>query len=489
MTRSQRLTFERCWQERVQRAGAITPGEKLALVTVLERELTEQGRVPLASGPVRVPVDHPMVEAVMEGRSVSVGGQTLGAPLAFGERMQALPVPAKLALLALVGLLPVLFALMLRAGRGDEAMVAGVLETPTPTVTLEPTREPTEEATAQPTEVLPTATPYSIALISGAAPASSNDPASLEIAGYSYILATGTVQNGIWEPAGAEWLDGTTLRRVIAIPYEREVANSLSALRSGTVLQLRLRSGEIVKYRVTEIERQQRQQIEVLAAREPSLVVLLAGEPGPERWAIIATALQQPQDFGDYTTSPDESAPPLPPLAAGPTTEVEDDDSPVGLSTPVTLESSTVITTSRTITHTAAGLMLSVEECERVARIAEQEPPDNDQVFMLCEVTLLALEDNAEAVLFSGEHLAITEQRWMAELADWWPPSVSASRSLRSGTLSPGSTTRGRVAGLINADDGSLLSRTSSEPILIWEQAGTQYRILLGADPDPTPNP
>lgn len=465
MTRTQRLTFEHYWQERVQRADAITPGEKLTLVAELERELTVEGRLPLPSGPARIPVDHPIVAAALTGRPVSVGGSVVTTTPALSERMQGLPVAAKLALLGLIGLLPIVGALLLmRSGNAE----AAPLPTPTATATVASTPTPlpttTNEVTATP--LLPTATPYSISLVSGDAPDNHNDPASIEMAGHSYILATGRVQNGSWLPSGAEWLEGTLLRRVVALPFEPELVESLSEMREGAVIQLRLRSGEVVKYRVSAIERRQRQQIELLAAREPSLVIILAGEAGPERWVVIADAIQQPTLFTESAAATDtESLMPL----------VDATHSP-------TIDEARTITSTRTITNDAAGLTLTVDGCERVAMIGQQEPPTNNQAFMICDLTLAAMASNEGPVAYSGQYLAVTEASWWAELADWWPQSVSVSRALRSGTLNPGSETSGRIAGTVSEGGSSLLSRNKSEPILLWQQEGLEIQILVEAE-------
>lgn len=465
MTRTQKVTFERYWQERVQRADAITPGEKLTLVAALERELNVEGRLPLPSGPARIPVDHPIVAAALTGQPVSMGGSVVTSTPAVGERLQALPVAAKVALLGVIGLLPILLALLLMRS-GDAAAAPLPTPTVTPTVQSTPTPWVTPTSIASATPLLPTATPYSISLVSGDAPSHHNDPASIELAGHSYILATGRVQNGSWLPSGAEWLEGTLLRRVVALPFEPELVESLGAMRTGAVIQLRLRSGEVVKYRVSAIERRQRQQIELLAGRAPSLLVILAGEAGPERWVVLADAIQQPTHFIESAPSTDSGL-------LMPRGEANVDP---------TVEEARIITSTRTMTNPAAGLTLTVEGCERVAMIGQQEPPSNNQRFMICDVTLAALQSNDGPVEYSGQYLAVTEASWWAELADWWPQSVAVSRALRSGTLNPGGESRGRIAGTVSEGGGSLLSRNRSEPILLWQQAGLEIQILVDSE-------
>ena len=87
----------------------------------------------------------------------------------------------------------------------------------------------------------------------------------------SFVLGRSRLDGGVWEPIQAEWLDGTQVRRVIAIPLD-ELDR---AIEIGDVLRVRTRSGMIVPYEVVEKTKLQRTQIEALSSLEPSLVVIL----------------------------------------------------------------------------------------------------------------------------------------------------------------------------------------------------------------------
>ena len=488
--RQRQETFARYIRERFDALDAITPGQKIEVVAQMREEARghvtghpHSIRLPKAGGgSILLPKDHELVRAALEGRRVSMGGTTIesaATSASYSERMEALPTPAKVGLLALIGLAPLLFILLFMGFLGGDAEAA---EAPTVTTTVEASPTATELVEVTPAEdvvvvvtpsaapVLPTATPYAIALgvVGGEAARSANDPASIEVAGYTWVLAAGEVLNGQWLPVGAEWLAGTELRRVVAVPYEADVAEAVSNLRGGEVLRLRLRSGEIVKYRIADVRRQQRQEIEVLAERSPSLVLLLHSEPSAERWVVVAEAVQQPQEFTLYTAGvagieAESVATPYPTLVPGTTPD---------------MEPSEVITTTRTITSEATGLRLEVGRCQRAAQVGDEEAPSK-QEFMSCNVTLTALDGHV-SVPFSADALAVTEEEWITENIDWWPPAVSVTRALSSGgTLTAGSSTSGRIAGLVARRSGF---GSGGQPVVVWEQAGTRYLIEVDAD-------
>ncbi len=265
--------FNRYFDQQITRAKAITPGQKKELIEQLRQELSSEGRIPLPTGPVKVDPNHPIVRAALDGRPVTMGGKLIKKKKAdtVSERLQELPTPAKIGLMVMIFLLPLIIigSLIFMGGAEDEIVVELPTALPTSTPTAVATITPTAvDSTPAPTATLPsptavvvvvTPTPYAFTLTSGSAPKEQDDPASLEMAGFSYILGVGKVQNGVWQPNGAEWLANSELRRVIALPYEANLANAVNQVRAGNVIKLRLRSGEIVKYKISERLRVQRQ--------------------------------------------------------------------------------------------------------------------------------------------------------------------------------------------------------------------------------------
>jgi len=93
---------------------------------------------------------------------------------------------------------------------------------------------------------------------------------------------------------------------------------------------------------------------------------------------------------------------------------------------------------------------------------------------MVCDVTLTALRDGAT---YSGQSMSITEYTQVSQTADWWPPAVSVAGMIGDGSLSQGGIVSGKVAVEV-AKKGSG-TNNSSDPVLLWEQAGVRYVIYL----------
>src|SRR5688500_9857459 len=87
--------FERYFDLRAQQSGAMSPGQQLELLDILEAEL-EEGRVPRPTGLAKLDPTHPMVRAALDGRPVSNGATVVeqARPSSLQERLQALPTPA-----------------------------------------------------------------------------------------------------------------------------------------------------------------------------------------------------------------------------------------------------------------------------------------------------------------------------------------------------------------------------------------------------------
>lgn len=261
--------FEKYLEHRYQKSGALTPGQKLEVLDLLEQEAREQGRVPVGERSVAtVPVDNPAVQAVLRGEEVSLGAATVKSR-AQGM-LEGLPTAAKIGILVGIVLLPLmLMQLFSGGGKTEEEMPP----TPEATLTLEPTPLP------QPTDVPPTPLPpptatHAMTLGLGGPAESNRDPASIEIAGQLFIVARGEVneEDGSWKPQGPEWLSGTEVRRVFAVPYEALMDADVA---SGDEIYVRTRGGHVLTYIVRDVVRLQANQIETFFSLRPSLVVAL----------------------------------------------------------------------------------------------------------------------------------------------------------------------------------------------------------------------
>lgn len=460
--------FNRYLASRFAQADAITPGQKLEVIRNLRKETHEQGRVPLPGGPVRVDVHNEAVHAALSGRAVSVGGQAVKAKSASATSAEGLAGlnPAKKAVI-LVGILLIpllLFVLFLMAkggGEGDVARGTAVPGEETPNILISSV-EDVAISTPTPTDLPPTATPVptiqptlpapEIIIVTptrfpalqinerGSVAGEGNDPASLEVAGFAYILTTGSVSNGLWEPRGAEWLQGTSLRRVITVPYDMELLQALFTMPAKEHIRLRLRSGEIVDYELAEVARVSQTEIEVLSAPFPSIAIILHSEEETDtRWVVIGKAIQEEGDFQEY--------------GAG-ITAISSKETP-----------SDFIQVNEP-TYAIDDLTLTIEECAEVEEIDGKTPPGSNQRFVSCDVVLEALTKAS-----TQEDLAITEQAWAASAAGWLPFQTVYTNQLEAGDV-----LNLTVSGVVN-QSSELVS--ASQPVLMWRRADATYLFSL----------
>jgi hypothetical protein len=277
--------FERYLEFRFQKAGALTPGQKVEVVRQLIQE-ARQGRVPSGEKAViSLPVDHPAVAAVLRGEEVSIGATTIRRSGADWRDVASWPLAARLGVLAGIFVLIVLLGLGMMRGRvkAEETEITATVEA-SPTATAEATSTPDWYATMTalaPTPAPPptaTASPAAFLLGAGAPADESRDPASIEIAGRLFVVSAGSVgEDGTWAPDGPQWLKGTEVRRVFAIPYDSLADVQVKA---GDPIYVRTRGGQVITYLVRDVVRLLANQIESFVSLRPSLVVALPMQPG-----------------------------------------------------------------------------------------------------------------------------------------------------------------------------------------------------------------
>jgi hypothetical protein len=266
------IIFDEYLQFRFDRSGALTPGKKIALIEQLQAE-AEQGRVPVGQNKVAsLPLESKSVQAVLAGENISMGATRVKGGLDISRTTQMLNRVQTLPMGQRVGLLAVIFVVLL----GLTVLIGRVLGNRKPeTAVGEPVI--TQVATAEVEVILSDSSPSK----------KPNDPASIEIGMTSFVLGRSKIKNGVWEPVQAEWLEGTEVRRVLAIPRD----GLERALQRGDVLRVRTRSGGIVPYRVAEITTIQRTQIEALFSLEPSLAIVLYDETASSTREVVIAKL------------------------------------------------------------------------------------------------------------------------------------------------------------------------------------------------------
>jgi hypothetical protein len=296
MKDSNREIFEKYLKFRVEHAGAITPGQRLAVLDEVERE-ARSGRVPSDErAVVRLDVNDPAVQAVLRGESVSVGG---GATIRKKKGIQALvagknpflvmAVVVLAPLLAMALLLGIRSAFAKSSSESAPAIDIGLTASPTgaslftPTPTSSPTETPTPSATLPPTPL-----PGQVLYSSGIAASEPTAPASIELAGRRLVVLEGKVdeETGIWKPSGVEWLSGTIVRKVFAVPLGMMQDATMNI---GDPIHVRYRNGYVVTYKLTQVITVIVDQIEIMNSNRPSVVVIVyTGDLNdPQRYIII----------------------------------------------------------------------------------------------------------------------------------------------------------------------------------------------------------
>ncbi len=504
--------FNAYFQAVCKRRDAFTPAAQLAVLKDLRQRAEESGQVPIAADKVaQVNPQDERVQAIVAGREVSVGGVALQDNSLAGKMRNLSPVQQ---IILVGGMFAVIIALMVGAlylrkrSKQQPAEAAPAAVAPAST-TPSPSPSPSPEA-AEPGA--PTATPYDLVINSAEVPGGKYDPVSIEFSGQTFVLRLSDLEDGEWRPAVAEWLEDTLLRRVVAVPFSQQVGEAVARMSFQDPILLRLNSGEVVTYRLVEIVRVQRHQIETLSDPLPSLVVLLHGERTSERWLLIAHAEQRgqmapptptptatptrtptptatvtPTPTSTRTPTPTPTGPtPTPSLTPTPTLTPTPSPTPTPTTGPTHTPTLTptagptatpsptplmaftpppavteVFTTTLTVTNADAGLQLSVGTCNRVSNVG-----GIDGRFLVCKVTLTALQDNAS---YSGQTLAITEYAQVTQNPGWWPPPLAVVGGVGDGVLAQaGDTVSGKVA-------GEVAKESKSEAVFLWEQAGLRY--------------
>ncbi len=106
--------------------------------------------------------------------------------------------------------------------------------------------------------------------------------------GWFFNLQQSNIEEGVWVPEGAEWLEGTEVRKVVAIPWSRQSEAVVSSLIAGDMLQLHLSDNKIQEYQVDSVEQVDRTDVYMYADNEASLVVILYQANSNKRWVIVS---------------------------------------------------------------------------------------------------------------------------------------------------------------------------------------------------------
>jgi hypothetical protein len=105
--------------------------------------------------------------------------------------------------------------------------------------------------------------------------------------GWSFDLKQGTLVNGQWEPQGPEWLAGTELRKVVALPWTRQLQAFALSLQVGDQVALVMNNNQGLAYKVKSIEQVEPTDTAILKGTTPSLVIILYQKGAPLRLVVV----------------------------------------------------------------------------------------------------------------------------------------------------------------------------------------------------------
>jgi hypothetical protein len=105
--------------------------------------------------------------------------------------------------------------------------------------------------------------------------------------GWYFPLERSTMINGEWQPRTSEWLQGSELRRVVALPWNAQTEAVIKTFQIGDGVELYLSNNETLNYRVYSIEQVAKTDPGVYSDRTPSLAIILYQGKDPTRWVII----------------------------------------------------------------------------------------------------------------------------------------------------------------------------------------------------------
>jgi hypothetical protein len=286
----QEKIFKEYLQRQYEKAGAVTPAQKLDVVKRIIEETRRNPRVPTKDSVISLPADNEAVQAVLRGEQVAIGATSIASQGFQLTDVTTWPTWARLAVIVVIFALIALLVSRMTGRRGAPAPTPTV--EPTPTVFLSPTPDwiatmtaiappPPPPPTLPPPPPTPTFTPTPAFMVGIGGPAeNSRDPASVEIRGRVFVVSKGQVdKDGKWVPDGPQWLAGTEVRRVFAIPYDA-LADIVGEIGAGEMIYVRTRGGQVIKYRVRDVVRIMANQIESFFSLYPSIAISLPMKEG-----------------------------------------------------------------------------------------------------------------------------------------------------------------------------------------------------------------
>jgi hypothetical protein len=114
-------------------------------------------------------------------------------------------------------------------------------------------------------------------------------PASVSLpGGWSFKLGRGTLQNGKWDPKGAEWLEGTEVCRWVALPWSRQLEAVIRTLNPKDPIELVMSNNDKFVYQVYSVRQLSPEEMQQLDSNSACLLLILTQPDVEKRWVLTA---------------------------------------------------------------------------------------------------------------------------------------------------------------------------------------------------------
>lgn len=106
--------------------------------------------------------------------------------------------------------------------------------------------------------------------------------------GWSFDLGKGSLQDGKWNPQGAEWLQGTEVCRWVALPWSRQLEAVIRTLNPDDPIELVMSNNDQFVYKVYSVRQLTSKEMLDLDSNSPCLLLVLAEADSDSRWVLTA---------------------------------------------------------------------------------------------------------------------------------------------------------------------------------------------------------
>ena len=106
--------------------------------------------------------------------------------------------------------------------------------------------------------------------------------------GWRFQLGKGSLQDGQWNPQGAEWLEGTEVCRWVALPWSTQLEAVIRTLNPKDPIELFMSNNDKLVYEVYSIRQLTPDEMQQLDTNTPCLLLILTQTDSEERWVLTA---------------------------------------------------------------------------------------------------------------------------------------------------------------------------------------------------------